>query len=240
MTLLENSSFQADLERIAKQQGTDLFGIADLTIAQSFICHQGGEYLSRFPRAVSIGIRLLDAVIDELHRHDNPSAILTYEGLYYSVNSRLDHTTLLLARRIQEEDYQAYTVPASQTVDPDKLTGVASHKLAANLAGLGWIGKSCLLITPDYGPRVRFSTVLTDAPLKTGSRMRENCSDCTACVDICPVKAFTGIPFDPSEPIETRFSAHLCDAYMMKRQGNLGKEGLCGLCVYVCPHGRNT
>ncbi len=145
----------------------------------------------------------------------------------------------MLARRIQEEGFLAFAVPASQMIDSEKLIGVVSHKLAASLAGLGWIGKSCLLITPEYGPRVRFATILTDAPLDAGSPIDERCNDCTECVDICPVRAFTGVKFDPSEPREARFNVRLCRQYSRKREEKMG-QGLCGLCVYVCPYGRST
>jgi len=239
MSLLAKPSMETDLEKMAKELGADLFGIADLTVAQAFVCKQGGEYLRKFSRAISIGVRLLDAVVDELYRHEDPAAIYTYTALYNSVNSSLDHVGLLLAKRIQEKGYRAYAIPASQTVDSDKLIGVFSHKLAANLAGLGWIGKSCLLITPSYGPRVRFATILTDALLKAGSQIDEKCNDCRECMDICPVKAFTGASFDPSKPREVRFNAHLCRSYRKKREERLG-EGYCGLCVYVCPHGRSN
>ncbi|MFQ6094592.1 MAG: 4Fe-4S double cluster binding domain-containing protein [Candidatus Bathyarchaeia archaeon] len=228
---------RVDLERMAKELGADLFGVADLTIAQDFICKQGGEHLRKFPRAVSIGIRLLDAVVDELYRHEDPAVIFTYRALYNSVNSRLDHIVLLLAKGIQEKGYRAYPIPASQSIDPNKLIGAISHKLVANLAGLGWIGKSCLLITPNYGPRVRFATILTDALLKVDSPIDQKCNDCRECVDICPVKAFTGASFNPSEPREARFNAHLCRKYSTKREEIMG-EGLCGLCVYICPYGR--
>jgi epoxyqueuosine reductase QueG len=238
MSLLAKLSLQTDLERVAKELGADLFGVADLTIAQDFVCKQGGEYLRKFSRAVSIGIRLLDAVVDELFRHEDPAVIYTYRALYDSVNSRLDDVGLLLAKRVQEKGYKAYAIPASQTVDSNKLTGVFSHKLAVSLAGLGWIGKSCLLITPSYGPRVRFATILTDAPLKAGSPISVKCNDCRECVDVCPVKAFTGASFNLSEPREVRFNANLCRSYGKKREEKLG-EGFCGLCVYVCPYGRS-
>lgn len=230
-------SLQIELERMAKELGADLIGFADLTIAQDFICKQGGEYLRKFPRAVSIGIRLLDAIINELHRHEDLGVIFTYKALYNTINSRLDHIALLLAKKIQESGYQALPIPASQRIDRNQLIGVISHKLVANLSGLGWIGKSCLLITPQYGPRVRFASILTNAPLKTGSPIDTRCGNCSECVKICPVKAFTGVPFNPSEPREVRFNAHLCEDYMMKRERSLG-ERLCGLCVYICPHGR--
>jgi epoxyqueuosine reductase QueG len=239
MSLLAESSLQTDLERVAKELGADLFGIADLTIAQDLVCKQGGEYLRKFSRAISIGIRLLDAVVDELYKHEDPAVTYTYTALYNSVNSRLDHVVLLLAKRIQEKGYKAYAIPASQTVDSNKLIGVFSHKLAVNLAGLGWIGKSCLLITPSYGPRVRYATILTDAPLKAGSPIGEKCNDCRKCMSICPAKAFTGASFNPSEPREVRFNAHSCRSYRKKREEKLGEGFLCGLCVYVCPYGRS-
>lgn len=225
------------LRRLVREAGVDLFGFADLTAAHSFILAQGGEHIVRFPRALSLGMRLLDSVVDELFRHEEPSAIYTYRGLYNSVNASLDRAALMVAKYLQEADFKAYPIPASQTVNPKRLEGAFSHKLAAHLAGLGWIGKSCLLITPQYGPRVRLATVLTDAPLQTGKPIPSRCGDCEKCVEICPVKAFTGVAFNPSEPREVRFKAHLCKGYTDKRAELLG-EGLCGLCVYVCPWGR--
>ena len=233
-----DDSFQARLEKFAKEHGADLVGVADLTSALDFISKQGGERLREFPRAISIGIHLSDAIVDGLQRHDDPGAILPYEALYRSVNSRLDNAAMLLAKIIREEGYVAYPIPASEIIDSFTLAGEISHKLVANLAGLGWIGKNCLLITQDYGPRIRFSSILTDAPLRTGSRTDKDCGDCLACVHICPVMALTGAPFNPLEPREVRFAVDLCDSYMTKRGGLLGEEGLCGLCVYACPRGR--
>jgi epoxyqueuosine reductase QueG len=195
---------------------------------------QGGEHIAEFPRAVSIGMKLLDPVVDELYRHEEPSALYSYRGLYNSVNFSLDQATLLIAKRIQEAGFKAYPIPASQTINPRKLEGAISHKLAANLAGLGWIGRSCLLITPQYGPRL--ATVLADAPLEAGVPSTGGCGDCRECVDICPPKAFTGAAFEPSEPRDVRFRAHLCRDYTQRRVNLLG-EGLCGLCVYVSPMG---
>jgi len=86
--------------------------------------------------------------------------------------------------------------------------------MSAHLAGLGWIGKNCLLVTPEEGPRVRWTTVLTDAPLQvTGKPMEERCGDCEACIAICPVKAFTGEPFRENESREARFDAGKCNRY---------------------------
>jgi epoxyqueuosine reductase len=226
-----------ELEECAHDLGVDLFGVADLSVAHDFVLRQGGEHVSGFPQAISIGIRLLDPIVDELYRHEEPSAIYSYRGLYNTVNASLDRAALMMAKRVQEAGFKAYPIPASQSVNERRLEGAISHKLAANLAGHGWIGKSCLLVTPKYGPRVRLATILTDAPLETGEQLRNRCGDCRECVDICPPKAFTGVPFDPSEPRDVRFRAHLCRDYTTRRAQQLG-EGICGLCVYACPHGK--
>jgi len=233
------TSLEVTLEEFARGLGVDLFGVADLSPARGFVSAQGGEHIARFPRAISMGTRLLDPVVDELHQHENRSVIYGYRALYNSINANLDRTALLLAKKIQDSGFKAYPIPPSQSLNQSKLEGIISHKLPANLAGHGWIGKSCLLITPKYGPRVRLATVLTDAPLETGTPQANRCGECRQCVDICPAKAFTGVPWNPSEPREMRFKAQLCKDYTDRRAERLG-EGICGLCVYVCPYGNRT
>ena len=127
-----------------------------------------------------------------------------------------------------------------------KNTSILSYKLPAHLAGHGWIGKSCLLVTPEYGPRVRFSAVLTDAPLSTGTPMAQQCGDCTVCVDACPVRAFTGRPFQADEPREARFDPIKCEIFRgtdTKIGASQKKERrsiyACGVCVKVCPVGKD-
>ena len=229
---------QDDLAQYAIELGADLFGVADLTLARDFVLAQGGEHIAAYPRAISFAIRLVDGIVNELFRHEDPVAIYTYRGLYNTVNRNLDRISLMIAKRIQEAGFQAYPI-FNIVINPRRLMGSISHKLAAHLAGLGWIGKSCLLITPDYGPRIRWGTVLTNAPLTSTSSdlISRQCGDCQECVDICPPGAFTGIPFNPSEPRDVRFRAHLCKQYTDRRQESLG-EGICGLCVYICPYGR--
>jgi epoxyqueuosine reductase QueG len=234
------NELRKELEEFSRDLGADLFGVADLTDSQvnNLIMRQGGEHISNYPRSISLGIRLIDSVVNQLYRHEEPSAIYSYRGLYNSANANLDRVTLLVAKKIQKAGFNAYPIPASQTINDRKLEGAISHKLSAHLSGLGWIGKSCLLITPEYGPRVRFATILTDAPLEPGKQIENQCGDCQNCVEICPPKAFTGVKFDPSEPRDVRFRAHQCRSYTQRRAQQLG-EGICGLCVYICPHGLN-
>lgn len=225
------------LESLAKDMGATYFGIADLAPGRQRISQQGGEFLTEFPRAVSHGFVLADGIVDTLAHHKNIAALSSYwYYVYQIVNPRIDSISLMLAQSLDRAGFQAFVVPSSQTVDRTKLTGVFSHKLAAHLAGLGWIGKSALLVTPEHGPRVRWGTVLTDAPLETGTRMDEMCRDCDACVKACPAHAFTGQAFHKPRPRSEIFAAEACDNYLSKRET---LRRACGMCVYVCPFGRN-
>jgi epoxyqueuosine reductase len=130
-------------------------------------------------------------------------------------------------------------VPASKRAEDERLCAIFSHKLAAHLAGLGWIGKSCLLVTPQAGPRVRWVSVLTNAPLATTARpLEDRCGGCRQCVDICPVQAFSGQPFRADEPREARYDAHKCNRYFEEMKIRDAESAVRGLCLYVCPYGR--
>jgi len=224
----------------ARELGATFVGVADLTPALEEVRCQGGSLISNYQRAVSVGIALPSAIIDYLESQHDPMVMLNYRHHGYDViNARLDNLVSVLAGMIQAEGYRALPVAASQTLAQDKHLGLFSHKLAAHLAGLGWIGRSCLLVTPQVGPRARWATVLTDAPLDpTGTSIEQKCKDCRLCVDICPSKAFSGRPFVPSEPRKLRFDTAKCKAHQVRMKGEVG-VGLCGLCLYVCPYGRS-
>lgn len=228
-----------ELRRIARSLGADYFGVADLSSVGDFIRAQGGPHVEGYCRAVVMGIRLLDEIVDMVaDRNDRTMAALYRHNSYDVVNQALDGMALRVANTLQGQGYRAFPIPASKRVNDDKIAGIFSQKLAAHLAGLGWIGKSCLLITPDHGPRVRWIAVLTDAPLApTGTPMKPRCGKCTKCVDICPVHAFTGRPFRKDEPREARFNAAACDRYFKELEAG-SNPGVCGLCLYVCPYGR--
>lgn len=227
-----------ELESLAKHLGATYFGVADLTVATQFVSEQGGEFLTQFPRALSHGFVLTDGIVNTLAHNESIAALNSYwYYVYRIVNPRLDSISLMLAQALDKAGFQAYVVPASQTVDRTRLIGVFSHKLAAHLAGLGWIGKSALLITREHGPRVRWGTVLTDAPLQTGVPMDEMCRDCHECVKGCPAHAFTGQAFDKPRPRSGIFVAEACDRYLRQRETF---RRVCGMCVYVCPFGKKN
>lgn len=226
------------IRAMALAEGVDYFGVADLAPAKQAILEQGGPVVASFPLAVSLGIRMFDEVVDLLPGGERWVRISYKHDSYDVINSRLDQLGSRIAGQLQRGGYRAMPVPASKRADSERICAIFSHKMAAHLAGLGWIGKSCLLVTPDHGPRVRWTTVLTDAPLQaTGKAMAERCGSCHACVDACPVRAFTNRPFREEEPREARYDASKCDRYFdeMERRGDVQT---CGLCVAACPHGR--
>jgi epoxyqueuosine reductase QueG len=231
-----------DLDRWVRRQarawGADLVGVADLAPARALVEEQGGPMLAQFPRGVSVGVVMPHAIVDQLPRHRDRAVALAYRShSYHILNARLDGIASRVASLLQRAGCWAFPVAASQTIDEQRLTGLFSHKLAAHLAGLGWIGKSCMVITPDHGPRVRWATILTDAPLATGEPMAERCESCEACVEACPVQAFTGRAFRADEPREARFDVTRCRVYL--GSGDEADQALaCGMCVFACPYGQ--
>ncbi|MGB8234004.1 MAG: epoxyqueuosine reductase, partial [Methanobacterium sp.] len=79
------------LDEFAREQGADFFGVADITPAKEFIKNQGGDLVSGYPRAVSLGIILLNAIVDQLPQRFERSVALNYRHQAYDIiNLRLD------------------------------------------------------------------------------------------------------------------------------------------------------
>jgi epoxyqueuosine reductase QueG len=232
-------SLNAKIEELAKQSGIAYFGVADLSYAKNAVFEQGGDIVAEYPYSISLGIPLIKSIVDQLPNRSQRAAALNYrQHAYNIINQRLDITASIISSFIQGEGYRVLPIPAAERVDDERLCASFSHKLGARLAGLGWIGKSCLLVTPGHGPRVRRTSILTDAPLEpTGEPMNEKCGNCTACVDICPVSAFKGRNFRSDESREMRYDARKCERYFDEMKNN-GKMAVCGMCLYICPHGR--
>jgi epoxyqueuosine reductase QueG len=230
------------LEEIAREMGADFFGVADLVPLREEIRRQGGDEVASYPRAVSFGIRLLDSIVDRLpERLEEPAVSVNYlNHCYDTVNTRLDLIASRLGGVLQQEGHRVLPLPSSERHDSVRICAQFSHKLAARQAGMGWIGKSCLLVTPEAGPRVRWNSVLTDAPLiPTGSPMEEKCGKCSECVETCPPGAFTGRAFIEGEPREARYDARKCERYFQSMNAAKGRAA-CGLCLYACPFGRSA
>jgi len=68
--------------------------------------------------------------------------------------------------------------------------GIVSLKHAAVLAGLGYIGKNSLLITPEYGNMIWLTGALINIELESDKMIHDKCPDnCYLCIENCPVDA---------------------------------------------------
>jgi epoxyqueuosine reductase QueG len=231
-----------EAEEIGRGLDIELVGAADLSPALPRLVDQGGSLFASYPMAVSLGCRLSNGVVDAIQDHGNRALVMNYiHHLYSVINQRLDQAAVTVAGLLMEKGYKALPVPASQVLSYDTYTGLAPHKTAAHLSGLGWIGKSALLVTRKLGPRVRFATVYTDAPLAATRPAKPGCGTCRECVEACPAGAITGNEFSPDKPRNHIYDASACNEYMRERRLSLlGKNvfgGNCGLCVQVCPFG---
>ena len=183
---------------------------------------------------VSIAVRLSDIIIDEIR--NGPT--LTYAYHYHATNQLLDSIAIRTSNLIQSLGHRALPIPASQRVNEKELEGLIPHKTVATRAGLGWIGKNALLITPQYGPRVRLVSVLTNAPLRPSQPISESkCERCLLCVKACPAGALKGRNWMLGVKRKDLMEVNLC-LEVTKRNLKILGEAICGVCMSVCPFGK--
>lgn len=218
---MENQHNQT-IRDIASQLGFSLCGVADVVpLREGFLLPERTK--ARFPLAVSLAKRLSDPVLEDIE--DRPTPL--YFHHYRQTNYFLDRGAFLLADRIQDMDFAALAIPASQIVDWEKQRGHVPHKAVALAAGLGWIGRSNLLVTPQFGARVRLVTVLTDLPLDPGRALAFGCGECVRCLAPCPAGA---IGRDPAAFDHVRCYETLDDF----RRRHVVSQHICGVCVKAC------
>jgi epoxyqueuosine reductase QueG len=206
----------------AKDLGADLFGACNIKSIEKYLHDSIREDAGLMKYAVSIGLRLSSAVVEGIKNEPT----LIYKHHYSAVNRCLDQIALKISGQIQKLGCRAMPIPASQIVDWDLQLGHLSHRVAAYESGLGWIGRSTLLVNPDFGSRVRYVTILTDMPFKTDKPIELNCADCRACIELCPAQAIT----------ETGYDKEKCLAKLKEFAKNQGiGQFICGVCVKACP-----
>jgi len=232
-------NLQSELEIKSLDMGAAYFGVASLSLARDgAVTPYEQKLISEYTFGISVGVPLSMEIVDNIGDQTDKFALSNYgHHVYGQTNPEINHITAQVSYMLMEQSYDAIPIPASQTIDVDNLFGIFSNKLSASLSGLGWIGRSCLLITPEKGPRVRWGTVLTNAPLEAGSPIKQRCGKCVECVDACPAGAFTGRAFVQSEGREKRMIANNCNDYIAERRKNLGYR-TCGMCVHICPWGK--
>ena len=220
-------ALNAELTTFLKSQGVSLVGFADLHEIDS-------NARDGFPFGISIAIALNPQVMSGIK--EGPTR--QYNEEYDRMNTLLDSIAPPTVSFLERKGCKAKARFATFKEDEATMTAKLPHKTVATRAGLGWVGKSNLLITEKYGSAVRLVTVLTDAPLTTGKPVNSSrCGDCTACVDICPAHTLTGNIWKPGVTRESMFDFHVCRKKMRERTAKLIGESIsiCGLCIVACP-----
>lgn len=166
----------------------------------------------------------------------SPSAI--HMELYNTVNRELDGLAYRMVSFLNKENCPSIFFPrdcyGSIKILKEKPRAAFAHLYAAKYAGLGTIGLSGILLTPEFGSRVRLVSIFTSAELE-GSPLQEKdiCIQCKACAKCCPSQAIT--PRD--DRIKGDFDAMKCMdwAHELTRR----RSYPCGVCTKVCPIGKD-
>jgi epoxyqueuosine reductase len=232
-------SLNNQIQKILKPYFIDHIGFANMAKYQSELTQFGGDMVRGYKHGISLGIAIPDSIIDHLPDRDDMNVSCEYRLHGYDIlNDRLNLIASVISSFLNQKGHRTLPIPAANRTDEENGIPTVSHKMIAHIAGLGWIGKNCLLITPEHGPRVRFISLLTDAPLESiDNPVEQRCGSCLECLKICPVKAIKGKDYHSGDPREERLDFKKCDDYF-KYLKQTRKYPVCGLCLYVCQLGK--
>ena len=163
---------------------------------------EGGRPTDYMPTARSVIVlaaKIPDAAVEVAGHYDEPGKTLgPYMWYGYVVpNWDLSSAASRLAKFLEVRGYKALPFPPTGLNYRYGSRADFSHRHAAVAAGLGELGFSGLVLTPQFGPRQRLVSIVTDAPLEPspmydGPKLCQPESCGRACVKACPTKAMTG------------------------------------------------
>lgn len=230
------SAMAAEIKRVARFFGAGLCGITDADPRWLYASRVDTRDLSAAPPELPEGLGTVIVMgheMDEALVATYPSALAgAATGREYSHEAAV---VMQVAAYIRNLGYRA--------VASMNDTGLVIPY--AIKAGLGEYARNQMVITPEFGPRLRFSKIFTDLPLDHNvprpRGVRAFCDICTKCADACPVKA---LPFGPPEVGGGNVSAikgvrkwtsdaEKCFGFWAKLATD------CAICMRVCPFNRD-
>jgi len=193
-----NTNLTAKVKECAYKIGADLVGISPISRFKNAPIMMSPQGI--LPTALCVvvcAIKHLDEAI-VLGGEEHPQIIGPY-SIQYVMNLKLDYIAFRVARYLDSLGYEAVPIAASNiwryrpfesltaTFAPD-----ISHIYAATCAGLGQLGWHGLTMSPEYGPRNRFISIITNAPLSPTPMYDETklCDMCGECIKHCPTDAY--------------------------------------------------
>ena len=217
-----------ELRDLLHSKGASLAGFGDISALE----YQG------FTSCVALAVKIPAPVVAGISQGPTEE----YFQQYHALNAKLNELAELAAQYLVQHGCRALAQTTTTVVESAGYRTPVPHKTCATRAGLGWIGKSALLVTEEYGPAVRLSSVLTDAAFDQTARPinESRCGGCTACTKACPGKAIQGGLWDVNTPREQLVDVEACRkaarALALERTGH--QLTLCGKCIEVCPQTR--
>jgi len=225
----------AEIKRVARLFGADLVGITDYDERWLYSHKYSRVRESPKPNDQPEGLSHVIVVAKAMDHgliETVPSALSgTATGWGYSEDTL---TLLALSQYIRNLGYQV--VP--------NLNDTALAIPLAIKAGHGEYGKLGLVITPEFGPRVRFGKIFTDLPMALDAPrsfgVREFCETCNLCVQECPVGAIAGgepsvATYNVSNIVGVKkwsVDAEKCFGFWERQNSD------CSICIRVCPYNR--
>ncbi len=221
------------LEALLGDLRIDLYGYAA-------VCGLFENEWANWPYAISIAMALAKDSLAAVA--EGPTSV--YYTAYQDINIALNRAAQALESWLREQGYAAQAFAATVTAEEldsdlgEDLIAPVQHKTVATRAGLGWIGKSGLLITRRYGPRVRLASVFTTMPLPIAVPIESSeCGSCTCCVRSCPAGAIKGVSWEVGTPREALVDIQACrrtaERLLWAKTGH--RDSVCGICIAVCP-----
>ncbi len=223
------ASLNSKIKATLTKAGASLVGFADISDLPA-------NATDSMNSAISIAVALDASIISEIA--DGPTE--RYYQEYKRANELLAYLSETTVEYLKGRGNRAVTIKPTvkgKELDYETLTTPLPHKTVARLAGLGWIGKSALLITEEYGPAVRLATVLTDAEFEVSNPVSNSrCGDCNKCVESCPAKAIAGRNWKLGLERDAIYDAFACCNTATNLSKNVGiPSTLCGICINACP-----
>ncbi len=155
-------------------------------------------------------------------------------GIFCRASWGTDYHTVLREKLKEIEGFLVERVPGIKfrsMVD----TGELVDRAVAERAGIGWSGKNCSIITPEFGSYVYLGEMITNIPFAPDEAIEDQCGECTLCIDVCPTGAIVqGGQLDSNRCVafQTQTKGFLPDEFREKIGNRIYG---CDTCQTVCP-----